>query len=441
MKPFRLGLFQQIYLRMTAIIAAALVALLAYSYIHQYSVLVGLWQEDLQQEADWLAAHSRSEVPHEQIAAAWSNMHDGVRLQIYDASGELLADSFDDAHSRALSDADLIEARAPRLHDPQGGDLVLSRLRPLAFADQSGLFVTTLILFLLAAALLWPLTQHVTATFARLSSLAARVAEGQFGASIAEQGDRDLRALIRSFNAMSANLQDAEQRNHRLLVDVSHEFRSPLARLTALIDTLQRHPDESPELIVRLRGELALLDRLTTDALTDARFVPDARDLQLEVTDLASWAEATFTQLSTGGLGFSENFTIDNKLGGVQARIDPQRMVQVLGNLVDNARKASMGQTDALIKLEADVHDGYARLRVRDNGPGIDEADMPFIFDRFYRAGRKPKDDAGSGLGLSIARDLVRAHDGKLDICAPVGGGVVAEICIPVWNAADTHSS
>jgi len=436
MKTFRLGLFQQIYLRMVAIIAAAFVAMAAYSYIHQYSALVGLWQEDLQQEADWLAAHSRSDVPHEQIAAAWSSMHDGVRLQIFDASGLLLADSFDDAHSQALSNVDLIEARSPRRLDPLGGDLVLSRTRPPAFADQSGLIITALILFLLAAGLLWPLTRRVTATFARLSALAARVAEGQFGASIAEQGDRDLRALISSFNSMSASLKDAEQRNHRLLVDVSHEFRSPLARLTALIDTLQRHPEESDELMAQLRGELAMLDRLTADALNDARFAPSARDLQLEVTDLAPWADLVFARLSAGGRGFSGRFLISNNLGQAQARIDPQRMVQVLGNLVDNARKALSGRDDGLIELEADVHDGQARLRVRDNGPGIDEADTPFIFDRFYRSGGQPQDDEGSGLGLSIARDLVQTHDGELDINASVGGGVVAEIRLPVWRSA-----
>jgi signal transduction histidine kinase len=432
MTRFRLSLFQHIYLRVIAIIAASLVGMMAYTYFHQYSAIVNLWQQDLQQEADWMAAHSRAEAEPEVITEAWRNMHDGVRLQLFDANGVLLADSFAGIHGRALDESLTISARSDRIHDPAGGTLVLSRLRPGAFSGQSGLVVTSLFLFLLAAALLWPLTRHVTSIFVRLSTLASRVAEGQFGATIPEQGDKDLRALIASFNAMSLRLKDAEIRNHKLLVDVSHEFRSPLGRMTALIDTLQRHPEESEELMGRLRGELSLLDRLTGDALNDARFKPEAAPLELEAVNLGSWAQSAFENLMAGGGDFPGRFSVINSAGDCRVKIDTQRIMQVLGNLVDNARKALDDRSDGMIDLEAGVEEQNAILRITDNGRGIAIDDMPFVFDRFFQAGSTEGASEGSGLGLSIARELTQAHGGDLVIKARPGGGVIAEIHLPI---------
>lgn len=432
MSRFRLNLFQQIYLRVIAIIAASLAGMMAYTYVHQYSAMVHLWQQDLQQEADWMAAHSRAEVAPERVTEAWRNMHDGVRLQLYDADGVLLADSFGGIHGRALDDSLTISARSERIHDPEGGELVLSRLRPGAFGGQSGLAVTTSILFLLAAGLLWPLTRHVTSIFVRLSRLASRVAEGQFGATIPEQGDKDLRALIASFNAMSLRLKDAEISNHKLLVDVSHEFRSPLGRMTALIDTLQRHPEEADELMGRLRGELSLLDRLTGDALNDARFKPETTTLELEAVSLGSWAQSAFERLMAGSGDFSGRFNVTNTAGDCRVKIDTQRIMQVLGNLADNARKALAGRPDGMIELESSVDADKAILRISDNGRGIALDDMPFVFDRFFQADNLEGAKAGSGLGLSIARELTQAHGGELVLEARPGGGVIAEIRLPI---------
>ena len=428
MSRFRLSLFQQIYLRVIAIIAAALLAMMVYSYVHQYSAMVHIWQQDLQQEADWLAAHTRAPVAHEQITEAWRSMHDGVRLQIFDRDGVVLADSFAGIHGRALDDSLTIQAQSERIHDPAGGILVLSRLRPEAFADQSGLIVTTLILVLLSVALLWPVTRQVTVIFGRLSELASRVSEGQFGAQIAEQGDRDLRALIASFNAMSRGLKDAELRNHKLLLDVSHEFRSPLGRMTALIDTLQRHPEELDELMARLRSELSVLDRLTGDALSDARFKPASTNLELEAISLRSWSDSVFERLSAD----DERFSINNLAGDCRVRIDPQRIIQGLGNLVDNARKAIADRPDGAIELDVTTDEDHAVLSVSDNGHGINADDMPFVFDRFFRASQQSDDSDGSGLGLSIARELAVAHGGELQLRARPGGGVIAEMRLPI---------
>ena len=431
----RLGLFQHIYLRVVAVIAAALILMLVYSQFHQSRVLVDAWRQDLQQEAVWLSTHTRSDENFEQFVTTWRVMHDGVRLRFYDQAGALIADSHKkDAHQPPIGDY-TIEARAPLTYIAAGGELVLSRSGLSLFPNrlESGLVITALLLFLMAAGLLLPLTRQVTKTFGRLSELAARVAEGQFGATIPPQGDRDLKALVSSFNAMSSGLKDAELRNRQLLIDVSHEFRSPLARLTALTDTLQRHPDEAPELLERVRGELKLLDRLTGDALTGAEFSPEKSKLERETVDLRAWVDDAFARLSAPSENFIGRFDISINIASEEIMIDPQRVMQVLGNVVDNARKALAGRDDGVISLGADANREWLTIQISDNGPGIDEKDLPFVFDRFYRASTSQADDqAGSGLGLSIARELVAAHGGNIELRSSPGGGVCADIRFPL---------
>ena len=443
----RFGLFQNIYLRVVAVIAAALILMLIYSQFHQSQVLVNAWRQDMQQEAEWMAAHTRSaqnsekqrKENFEQYASTWRTMHDGLRLRFYDATGALIADSHKtDAPQNSMGDY-TIEVRTPLNNIEGGGELVLSRSGLSLFPTQmeSGLVITALLLFLMAAGLLLPLTRQVTKTFGRLSELAARVAEGQLGATIPPQGDRDVTALVSSFNAMSLGLKNAEQRNRQLLVDISHEFRSPLARLTALTDTLQRHPDEAPELLDRVRGELKLLDRLTGDALTGAEFSPEKSKLERETIELPAWIDQAFARLSAPSEKFSGRFAVSNNVASGEIVIDPQRVMQVLGNVVDNARKALAERDDGVISLSAHADGAWLTIQICDNGPGIDEKDLPFVFDRFYRAPAAGGDDqTGSGLGLSIARELVTAHDGEIELRSISEGGVFAEIRLPLFQAS-----
>lgn len=448
MKQFRFGLFQNIYLRVVAVIAAALILMLIYSQIHQSRVLVNAWRQDMQQEAVWLATHTRPETDVNQFASTWRVMHDGLRLRIYDGTGALVADSHSaDAPRQSLSEYK-IEVRTPLENIGTGGELVLSRSGLSLFPTrmESGLVITALVLFLMAAGLLLPLTRRVTRTFEQLSKLAARVAEGQFGATIPAEGDRDVAALVSSFNAMSLGLKDAEQRNRQLLIDVSHEFRSPLARLTALTDTLQRHPNEAPELLDRIKGELKLLDRLTGDALTGAEFAPEKSKLEREEVQLPGWIDQAFARLSTESDNFAGRFDVSNTVSSGEISIDPQRVMQVLGNVVDNARKALAGRNDGVISLSADADGEWLTIESCDNGPGIDEKDLPFVFDRFYSAPTEAKGEAGSGLhkgsglGLSIARELVAAHDGTIELHASPDGGVCAEVRLPI-NSKHTETA
>jgi signal transduction histidine kinase len=428
----RLGLFQNIYLRVVMVIAATLFAMLAFSHVHQARALIASRQIDLQQEAQWFARHATSSADYSQIADAWRSMHDGVQLQIFSSTGEVLADSFADQQHLPENDGFSISAQAPIQHSADGDILVLSRGGMQFFPDtvQLELIITAALLLLLAAGLLFPLTRRLVKTFNQLSEQADRVAGGEFGQTLQVRGDRELAALITAFNSMSTRLGDAEQSNRQLLIEVSHEFRSPLGRITALVDTLKRHPDELEEHVTQIRQELELLDRLTGDALAAARFSPQAVDLELQSEPANLWVRTAFGRLAKPARIEGVNVECREQVSpGKKIEIDPDRLMQALGNLMDNAKKAICDLAEPRLLLEAEDTDTSLIIRISDNGSGVPDADKPFVFDRYFQA---DPSSSGSGLGLSVSKELVEAHGGQLRLFSVLSGGTTAEISLPI---------
>jgi len=430
----RLGLFQNVYLRVVMVIAVTLVAMLAFSHANLSRALITSRQLDLQQEAEWFARHAAETSDYDQIAEAWRSMHDGVRLQIFSSNGEVLADSFAHHPVPEQNGGISISAEAPILLNERGDIIVLSRSGMRLFPDsmQFGLIITAILLLLLAAGLLFPLTRRLVNTFTQLSGLAERVAGGEFGQTLPVRGDRDLGALITAFNTMSVRLSEAEQRNRQLLIDVSHEFRSPLGRITALVDTMKRHPEELEDHVPPIREELALLDRLTGDALAAARFSGQPIALNLQPISMHLWAKKVFSRLAEPmrSEGISVACQIADSKGVTM--IDPDRIMQALGNLMDNAKKAVSGLAEPRILLETRKIGTDMVIRVSDNGAGVSETDRPFVFDRFFQA---DPDSPGSGLGLSVSMELIQAHKGQLHLFPISSGGTVAEISLPISAA------
>lgn len=430
----RLGLFQNVYLRVVMVIAVTLVAMLAFSHVYQSRALITSRQLELQQEVDWFARHTIEISDYGELAEAWRSTHDRVRLQILSSSGEVLADSFAHRPAPDHTGGILISAEAPIRLSERGDIIVLSRSGMRLFPDsmQFGLIITAILLLLLAAGLLFPLTRRLVNTFTQLSGLAERVAGGEFGQTLPVRGDRDLGALITAFNTMSVRLSEAEQRNRQLLIDVSHEFRSPLGRITALVDTLKRHPEELEDHVPPIREELALLDRLTGDALAAARFSGQPVELNLQPVPIDIWAKTAFSRLAEPmrSEGISVTCQIADSKGMIM--IDPDRMMQALGNLMDNAKKAVSGLAEPQISLEARKTGTDMVIRISDNGAGVSEIDRPFVFDRFFQA---DPDSPGSGLGLSVSMELIQAHKGQLHLFPISSGGTAAEISLPISAA------
>jgi signal transduction histidine kinase len=259
-----------------------------------------------------------------------------------------------------------------------------------------------------------------------LIEASGRVEGGDFGAQVDVRGPREIRALARAFNAMSARLAEDTEDRRRLLADVSHELRTPLTviqgNLEGMIDGL--YPADARHL-ERVLAETRQLERLVEDLRTLSLADAGALPLHREPTDLGALATDVVA-------GFQPQAAADGVVLSVEAvegdplDLDPRRMRQVIGNLVSNALRHTPegGQVTVAVRPGDDT----VELVVTDTGSGMDAQSVERAFDRFWRSG----DTAGAGLGLAIVRDLVRAHGGEVELESTPGSGTIVRCRFPV---------
>lgn len=269
---------------------------------------------------------------------------------------------------------------------------------------------------------------------ADVMSAADAVAEGDFSIRVRENVPGEFGQLARSFNRMTSELDRAGAQRRNLTADVAHELRTPLqiiqGNLEGILDGV--YPPDREHIQATLE-ETRLLARLVSDlqtlSLAEAGQLPlhkvevsTADLLEDAVTSFGGQAAATGIQLCTQVEEDAANSTL---------YVDADRIDQVLSNLVSNALRHT--PPGGKITLRARANGESITVEVEDSGPGILPADLPFIFDRFYRGdrARSRETGAGSGLGLAIARQLIQAHGGKIQAENLAGGGAVFKIDFP----------
>jgi two-component system, OmpR family, sensor histidine kinase MprB len=241
-------------------------------------------------------------------------------------------------------------------------------------------------------------------------------------------GDDELAGLARSFNAMLEALAESRRAQRQLVADASHELRTPLTTVQANVELLSRAheltADEREQLREDLLSQLRELTLLVGDLVELAREQPPESDL--EEFDLAALVESCVERIR--GHGPSVRFVAG--LEPCVVRGDRVRLERAVTNLLDNARKWSPdGGT-----VEVEVSDG--ELVVRDEGPGIESADRPHVFDRFYRSAESRR-LPGSGLGLAIVRQVAEMHGGAAWAAPPRSGrGAELHLRLPALTAA-----
>ncbi|MFI8998545.1 sensor histidine kinase [Streptomyces sp. NPDC053542] len=268
----------------------------------------------------------------------------------------------------------------------------------------------------------------------RALTLAARgLGAGELGQRVPVSGRDEIAELGRAFNRMADSLQAGEERQRRLTGDIAHELRTPLANLRGYLEALQDGVVEpTPELLASLHEEAMLQQRIVDDlqdlalaeagALTYHRADVELREL-LETCRTAHRAQAESAGVTLEVAAPERTYTV----------ADADRLRQVVGNLVGNAIRATA--PGGTVTLALSSHDGLAVLQVRDTGTGIPEKDLPHLFDRFWRAdAARGRATGGSGLGLSIARQIVRDHRGTIEVESTVGVGTVFTVTLPLGS-------
>lgn len=286
-----------------------------------------------------------------------------------------------------------------------------------AFRTASGLALTiglgAAVVVALAVSLV--LTRRIGASLASLTAAAREVSGGRFHARVpAPNMGKEFEDLVAAFNQMAARLEASESLRHRLLSDVAHEVRTPVATLNAHLEGLEDGVIElTPETLAVLRAQGGRLTRLAEDLAAVTKAESGELALALTPTDPAVLLGLAHLAARDRAEASRVALVLDVDPGLPRVNADPDRMAQVLGNLVDNAlRHTPPGGTVTLVGRR----DGaQVTMAVTDTGEGIPAEHLPHVFERFYRADTaRDRTHGGSGIGLAITKALVEAHHGRV---------------------------
>jgi signal transduction histidine kinase len=279
--------------------------------------------------------------------------------------------------------------------------------------------------------------QRFTSPLSDTMKAADALAAGDLTARVPIEGSNEFRHLAYSFNHMAEALETANQQRRELMADVAHELRTPLTIIQGNLEGLRDGVYEAaPERLDLILDETHKLSRLVDDLrlLTLAEAGQLSLDLQrLDVTQLLADVRDAFA-LQASESEIALRVDVPQEIPPILA--DPQRLGQVLGNLVTNALRHTPPGGQVTIGASAIAEDHGVTLWVTDTGEGIPAQDLPRIFDRFWRGdpARSRQSGAGSGLGLAIAKGLVEAHGGQIWAESQVGLGTTVSCMFPVGD-------
>ena len=276
------------------------------------------------------------------------------------------------------------------------------------------------------------LARTISRPVREVTSATQIVAGGDLGYQVPVRTKDEIGELAASFNLMSADLAQATEQRRQMTADIAHDLRTPLSVILGYMEALstgklQPTPETFDIMYAKGRHLQHLIDDLRVLALADAgeleltRRPVEARAL-LEHAALAYQVKAQERDIHLAVEAQEDLPFLD---------ADPDRINQVLSNLVSNAFRHTPDGGE--ITLSAEKAESNVVLRIRDSGAGIKAEDLPYIFDRFYRGdrSRQQSDDRQSGLGLAIARSIVEAHGGTISVDSKPGEGATFTITLP----------
>lgn len=388
-----------------------------------------------------------------ELIADWDREGEAVLLAVDSTGHDLLGRPVASealAHARALVAPGGTPREARRVYLPDGGTLILyiqlegetwlrrlllrrgppSPWVPLATGTIASLVFGVLLAWYVARPI-----RHLRAAFASVSQ--GRL-ETRVGPLIGGRRD-EVADLGRDFDGMAQQLQKLIGAQRTLLHEVSHELRSPLARLQAAIGLARQSPDGMEGSFERIEREAERLDELVGQLLTLSRLeanVDEAR-AQLERVDVVDLVAAVAEDADFEAQANGRSVTFRGE-GETVAEVRAELLHRAVENVIRNAVKYTRPGTTVEVGAGRDeVGDSFV-VRVADRGPGVAEGELEAIFQPFYRSAEGPT-GPGFGLGLAIARRAVEAHGGRVQARNREGGGLVIEVHIPLRDMAETR--
>ena len=289
----------------------------------------------------------------------------------------------------------------------------------------SSICVTIVVGYFMAKKALRPVDQ--------IRRAAVKISSSNLDERIDVSGRRDeLGRLAETFNAMIDRLKDTFQRINQFSIDVSHELKTPLTILKGETEVALRKEREKQDYQVLLKSNLEEIDRMSCiidDLLLLSK--ADTRKIKLDVEEVSLRDLILDVCMDMKVVADKKNVELEaNELEDIRLKGDELKLRRMLLNIVENAIKYS--HAGGRVRVSSHANNGYANIYVKDNGIGISEMDIKYIFDRFYRADRSRKRASGSGLGLSISRWIAEAHQGGIEVETQPAQGSMFTIKLPI---------
>ena len=363
----------------------------------------------------------------------------GGRILILDNSGQVIADSHHQEMPGYMAYIEADQGEPIVVNGEQVGTLVVASALGTLTDDQHD-FLHQVNVLLLAATLIATLAglimsclqaRRIAAPVRALASAARHIADGDLSQRIPVSGSDELAEMAIAFNTMVTHLEEQHDLRHRAMADIAHELRTPLSVLQIDLESLEDGlVNATPDTVAGLQTEVAHLKRLVEDLRLLS--LAEAGELHIEVQplDAGELAREVVARVQSAAREQGVFLHLDVPDAAFPIQGDPQRLAQVLLNLLANALQHT--PPEGSVSLSVWQQTGEVHIAVQDTGEGIPVADLPHVFERFYRADRsRARDTGGSGLGLSIARSLVEAHGGRIWVESIEGRGSHFTVALP----------
>ena len=449
------------------LLVAALLLFSAGILNYYYQSIITNLTEKAQTAADWMnndVVGSYGE--YYQVAADYTRndeSKDRLELQFINAAGRIQASSYGITTGTLPRTSDVEEAmssgepRAFQGSDPVTGERIIAVSAPLTFngrvvgvmryvtalhkverqalLDMGAALLTALAAMALVIVVSLLFINNVIRPVVSVSEAAKRIAAGSYGIQVENTYDGELGELVRNVNDMSLKISQSEKMEQEFISSVSHELRTPLTAINGWVETMEQDVESGISRAELRRGlgiiqkETARLTNMVEELLDFSRMQDGRFTLRLQPIDLqAEFEDTVFTYRS---LFRQDGITLDYDDGGVEEcpiiEGDPERLRQVFCNVLDNAAKhgGSGRRIDAAFAKEPEA----LVIRIRDYGPGIPEAELPFVKQKFYKGSSKAR---GSGIGLAVCEEIMQLQGGQFVIANAEGGGAVCTLRFPL---------
>ena len=359
----------------------------------------------------------------------------GFEISLYDADHRVIATNVQPAvDGRASID---VWTSRQLVADDAGARIEAFVRKPFVRPRPPGnLFLALGILLAALVLLVITIARHLGRPLQKLASAAHRFGEGDLAARARIDRSDELGDIGRAFDEMADRVAALIAAQRELMVGISHELHTPLARIQVAVDLmLDGVDDHATDLLPKIAADLAELPRLIDDIMAISRFELAGGKNGGIVAPMKSEVTALVPVIEEASRRFRRHYperVVELSLAELpQVTIDPVLIRRVLENLLDNAQKYS--ERDTSVTVSAKAGPDSVTISVRDRGIGIDSDDLRYVFTPFFRADRsRSRSTGGFGLGLSFAKRVLEAHGGSIEVASKLDDGTTVTLVLPL---------